>query len=253
MKVLLVDDEALARQRLCRILSRIAAIREVRECSSGREAIALLTEESFDLVLLDIRMRDMDGFDVVAEVRPGNMPPVIFVTAFHEFALRAFDVHALDYLLKPASESRMREAVEWARRTAGPTRPELQEVLNKLARERDHAAADWLMIKSGGEAPVLRVSEIDLFESAGNYVYIHADGERWLHRESLVSLEQRLDPTMFVRIHRSTIVNLGSVQSVEPIAAGDYEVHMQDGRQVRMSRTYRSAFMDLVDRAGTAA
>lgn len=253
MRVLVVDDERLARRRLCRMLEAIPGIDQIRECSDGREAIAALSAESFDLVLLDIRMRELGGFDVVAEIGPENMPPVVFVTAFDEFAVRAFDVHALDYLLKPVSASRLREAVERARRAPDSLRAELRTVVEELVSERERPGAEWLMIRGAGEAPVLRVSEIEMFEAAGNYVYVHAGGKRWLHRESLVSLEQRLDPHVFVRIHRSTIVNLGSVQSVEPIAAGDYEVHMQNGRQVRMSRTYRSAFMERVDRAGTAA
>lgn len=249
MKVLIVDDESLARQRLSRMVDAMPEVEQVVECRDGKEAITALTSDPYDLVLLDIRMRGVDGFDVLEEVGPERMPPVIFVTAYDEFAVRAFEVHAMDYLQKPVSVDRLREAVERVFEAPEPRESNLANLIRELSATADRPVTPWLMIREPGKAQVLRTSEIEMFEAAGNYVYVHHGDERVLHRESLTSLEGRLDSRRFVRIHRSTIINLASVKSIEPIAAGDYEVHLHSGKTTRMSRTYRQSFMDLVDAA----
>lgn len=252
MDVLVVDDEELARQRLVRMLGDLDVVREVIECSAGADAVRVLARGSFDLVLLDIQMRDLDGFQVIEQVGIGAMPPVVFVTAHDEFAVRAFQCHALDYLLKPVSRDRLSEVVDRVGRTSSPGGRELSRLVTQLTGASEGSSSRWILVRESGEARVLPTSEIERIEAAGNYVYLHHLGSRLLHRESLASLERRLGSD-FIRIHRSTIVNIGCIQSVEPIVAGDYRLHLRSGKTTRLSRNYRQAFMERVDPSGQGA
>jgi two-component system LytT family response regulator len=245
MRALVVDDEALARRRLSRMLRKLPDIAEVQECVDGKDAVAMLETRGFDLALLDVRMRTMDGFEVIEQVGYGSMPPVIFVTAFDDFAIRAFDVQAVDYLVKPVSSERLEQAVHRTRHAPQRIAQDLSGVLRDLASEaRSRSAArKWVMIRDQGQARLIPSSEIAVVSAAGNYVYLETTRRKTLHRESMSSLESRLDPNEFVRIHRSTIVNIDFIEHLEPTGAGDYQVTMRTGQKVRLSRTYRDAFM----------
>ncbi len=246
MRVLVVDAERPARERLTRLLERLPVVEAVTACRDGQSAVALLTSEGYDLILLDIQMRGLDGGGIIAQLRSGNAPPVVFLTAYDESTVRAFEANAIDYLLKPVDEDRLREAVERARTPARLDRSASARPAAPAGAALARRHSEWLLVKEPGEVRIIPMDEVDLFEAAGNYVYVHRERERLLHRESLASLESRLDPTRFVRIHRSAIVNVGSVKSLEPIAAGDYRVHLHSGRETRLSRTYRQSFIDRV-------
>ena len=256
IKTLIVDDEALARRRLRRLLEAEREADVVGEAANGRDAITAIRELQPDLLFLDVQMPEMDGFGVLEEVGAEQMPAVIFVTAFDQYAVRAFEVHALDYLLKPFDADRLRGAFERARQHLagnGSQAPASQQqqimaLLETLAAERRDAPlgsrpperpADRLMIKSAGRVYFVKVSEIDYVEAAGNYVRLHVGKDAHLLRETMNGVEARLDSGQFLRIHRSTIVNLDRVKEMQPWFSGEYVVIMKDGTQLKLSRGYR--------------
>jgi two-component system LytT family response regulator len=262
IRVLLADDEPLARRRLLRFLRSEPDADVVAECASGAEAARLLREgEPVDLALLDVQMPDLDGFGVIAEVGAERMPPVIFVTAYDAYALRAFEVHALDYLLKPVTADRFREAFTRAREhldrasTASMGRRLKALLANVLASEQGpngsgsgepmampperQRYADRLTIKDNGRVFFVRVTDVDWFEAHGNYVRVHVGTTTHLIREALSVVEASLSPDRFARIHRSTVVNIDRIRELQPWFAGDYIVLLKDGTQLKLSRTYR--------------
>ena len=256
IKTLIVDDEALARRRLRRLLEAERDADVVGEAANGRDAISAIHELQPDLLFLDVQMPEMDGFGVLEEVGAEQMPAVIFVTAFDQYAVRAFEVHALDYLLKPFDADRLRGAFERARQHVanGGQAPQNQQqqimaLLESLAAERrdpgpggaraPERPADRLMIKSSGRVYFVKVSEIDYVEAAGNYVRLHVGKDAHLLRETMNGVETRLDSGQFLRIHRSTIVNLDRVKEMQPWFSGEYVVIMKDGTQLKLSRGYR--------------
>jgi two-component system LytT family response regulator len=261
IRVLLADDEPLARRRLLRFLRSEPDADVVAECASGAEAARVLREgEPVDLALLDVQMPDLDGFGVIAEVGAERMPPVIFVTAYDAYALRAFEVHALDYLLKPVTADRFREAFTRAREhldrasTASMGRRLKALLANVLASEQGpdgggagpapiiperQRYADRLTIKDNGRVFFVRVNDVDWFEAHGNYVRVHVGTTTHLIREALSVVEASLSPDRFARIHRSTVVNIDRIRELQPWFAGDYIVLLKDGTQLKLSRTYR--------------
>ena len=262
IRVLLADDEPLARRRLLRFLRSEPDADVVAECASGSEAARVLREgEPVDLALLDVQMPDLDGFGVIAEVGAERMPPVIFVTAYDAYALRAFEVHALDYLLKPVTADRFREAFTRAREhldrasTASMGRRLKALLANVLAAEQGpngagagepmampperQRFADRLTIKDNGRVFFVRVTDVDWFEAHGNYVRVHVGTTTHLIREALSVVEASLSPDRFARIHRSTVVNIDRIRELQPWFAGDYIVLLKDGTQLKLSRTYR--------------
>jgi two-component system LytT family response regulator len=243
IKTLIVDDEPLARRNLRLLLSKDPQIEILDECRNGREAVKAINTLSPDLIFLDIQMPEMDGFDVLAHVGPENIHAIIFVTAFDQYALKAFDVHALDYLLKPFDDERFAHALQRAK-----TQIEAREInrlskrLLALLEERESerktppeqsSYLTRVMIKAAGRVVLLKVDEIDFIEADGNYAKLH------LLREKMNDLEGQLDPARFVRIHRSVIVNLDRIKEMHPHFNGDYIVVLEDGRQLRLSRTRR--------------
>ncbi|HUF25428.1 MAG TPA: LytTR family DNA-binding domain-containing protein [Gemmatimonadaceae bacterium] len=265
IKTLIVDDEALARRRLRRLLEAERDADVVGEAATGPEAIAAVRELRPDLVFLDVQMPEMDGFAVLQELDAAEVPAVIFVTAFDQYAVRAFEVHALDYLLKPFDAERLRGAFARARRqlngaAAGAgagTEDQQQQIMRLLEsiaaerREQGHAGArasekpaDRLMIKSSGRVYFVKVGEIDYVEAAGNYVRLHIGKDAHLLRDTMSGVEARLDPSQFLRIHRSTIVNLDRVKEMQPWFSGEYVVIMKDGKQLKLSRGYRDRLDD---------
>ncbi len=242
IRTLIVDDEPLARSRVRELLETQPDVEVTGECGNGREAIGAIRGETPDLVYLDVQMPEVTGFEVLEALEPAAAPAVVFVTAFDQFAVRAFEVHAVDYLLKPfdrerflASLERAREAV--GRRREGRVDERLGALLADLGAQRRYLKR--LLVKNGSRTVLLQAGEIDWIESAGNYVRVHVGRERHLLRETMTTLEERLDPERFIRIHRSTIVNLDRVRELEPYFHGDYVVRLNDGTRLTMSRTYR--------------
>jgi two-component system LytT family response regulator len=250
IKTIIVDDEPLARRNLRVLLERDPQIEILDECRNGREAVKAINTLSPDLIFLDIQMPEMDGFDVLAHVGPEHIQAIIFVTAFDQYALKAFDVHALDYLLKPFDDERFARALERAKsQMAAREINQLSERLLALLEEReterkgsskpDERYLTRLMIKASSRMMLLKVDEIDFIEADGNYAKLHAGRKTHLLREKMNDLEGRLDPAKFVRIHRSIIVNLERIKEMHPHFNGDYVVVLDDGRQLRLSRTRR--------------
>ena len=249
IKTLIIDDEPLARRNLRLLLEKDPQIEILEECPNGREAVKAINTLSPDLIFLDIQMPEMDGFDVLERVGPDRIHAIIFVTAFDQYALKAFDVHALDYLLKPFDDERFANALERAKsqieaREIDRLSKRLLALLEERESERKAPRGEKnyltrLMIKVSGRVTLLKVEEIDFIEADGNYAKLHVGRKSHLLREKMNDLEGRLDPAKFVRIHRSAIVNLDRIKEMHPHFNGDYVVVLEDGRQLRLSRTRR--------------
>jgi two-component system LytT family response regulator len=250
IRTLIVDDEPLARRNLRVLLEKDPQIEIVDECRNGREAVKAINSLSPDLIFLDIQMPELDGFDVLARVGPEQIQAIIFVTAFDQYALKAFEVHALDYLLKPFDDERFAFALRRAKsqieaREINRISKRLLALLEERESQRSEDATGdkgyltRLMIKASGRVVLLKVGEIDFIEADGNYAKLHVGRKAHLLREKMHDLEGRLDPAKFVRIHRSVIVNLDRIKELHPHFNGDYIVVLEDGRQLRLSRTRR--------------
>jgi two-component system LytT family response regulator len=240
MRVLIVDDEPLACERLRTLLAAEPGIEIAGECHDGRSALQAIRDLAPDLVFLDVQMPEMDGFAVI-EALP-SPPAVIFVTAFDQFAIRAFEVCALDYLLKPFDRERFAKALargraECERRSASDLGARMQSLLAELRGRKKYL--DRIVIRAGGRVIFLRAEELDWIEAAGNYVRLHSGAEEYLYRETLSRMEAALDPACFARIHRSTIVNTERIKELHPLFRGDYTVVLRDGRRLTLSKPYR--------------
>jgi two-component system, LytTR family, response regulator len=251
IRTLIVDDEPLARERIVDMLVGDAEVAIIGECGDGLAAVAAIEAHKPDFVFLDVQMPELDGFGVLEAIE--QTPVIIFVTAYDQYALRAFEVHALDYLLKPFDRERFDKALRRAKRQiererAGTMNRELVALLADLkSRPRP---LERLVIKAGGRVFFLRVDEIDWIEAAANYVKLHAGGEAHLLRETINGLAAKLDPDKFLRVHRSIIVNLERVKEMQPWFHGDYVIIMQDGAQLTSSRNYREQLRKLLSKSG---
>ncbi|HKX28349.1 MAG TPA: LytTR family DNA-binding domain-containing protein [Blastocatellia bacterium] len=250
IRVLIVDDEPLAREGIQMRLKSEPEIEVIGECRNGREAVAVISRDQPDLVFLDIQMPRMDGFAVIEALGVDRMPHVIFVTAYDEHALRAFEVHALDYLLKPIDGARFRESLMRARdRIRGKNleaiAAQLQQMMAALKGEKSYL--ERLSIKSGGRILFLGVDEIDWIEAADNYVQVHAGSASHLLLATMNTLEHRLNPQQFLRIHRSTIVNLNRIKELHPMFHGEYRVILQDDTQLTSGRSYSKNLQRLLN------
>ncbi|MBL0890394.1 MAG: response regulator transcription factor [Gemmatimonadaceae bacterium] len=274
VRVLIVDDEALARQRVRRLLQNEADVEVVGEAETGRDAVAMIRELQPDLVCLDVQMPGLDGFGVLEELDGGPVPMVLFITAYDEHAQRAFDVHAVDYVLKPVDADRFRAAFDKARKqranaVAAERLGELLETVRRLADGSAAAAggvadlaaglsaggasaaagavpgagngryASRILVKQDGRMFFVKTTEIDWIEADRNYVRLHVGKTAHTIRERISHLEETLDPRLFARIHRSTIVNLNRVREMQQWFSGDYVVILEDGTRLRLSRHYR--------------
>jgi two-component system, LytTR family, response regulator len=239
VRALIVDDEAIARRRMRRLLRAIGDVEIAGECGDGQSALDAIGAIAPDLVFLDVQMPGLDGFDVVAQLDPERTPAVVFVTAFDRYALKAFDVHAVDYLLKPIAPSRLRLAVERARNRLlhGGNQPGILTLVREI-RERPRYLTR-LAVRARGRIVMIDVDAIDWIQAADNYVTVHAAGREYLLRETLATLERQLDPSLFVRIHRSTIAALGRIVELHPSSHGDFEVRLRDGTELTLSRSWR--------------
>ena len=252
IRTLVVDDEPLARERLLSLLSAEADIEVVGQCRDGEEAVTAIMDHSPDLVFLDVQMPAMNGFEVIDAVGPERMPLVIFVTAYDQHALRAFQVRALDYVLKPFDRERFQEALQRAR--AHIQRDETGDLGRRLLAlvkdlRRDQPKTDRLVVKSGGRLFFLRADEIDWIEAAGNYVRLHVGTTSHLLRETMNAIEGRLDPEKFFRIHRSRIVNMERIQEMQPWLNGEYAVVLRTGTRLTLSRGYREKLQERLARS----
>jgi two-component system LytT family response regulator len=241
MKVVIVDDELPARTRLRRLVADQGDIEIVAECGDGANAVQSIEAKTPDLVLLDIQMPELDGFDVLQALDMPRLPEIIFVTAFDQYALRAFRVHALDYVLKPVEADRLNEALAHARLRLAERRSGDDAGLPALLREltRDRPYLSRVPVRLDGRVRVVDLTDVDWIGAADNYVGLHSGSREFLVRDSIARFEERLDPQQFVRIHRSTIVRLDRISELIPDLHGDFHVRLKDGTVLAMSRTFR--------------
>lgn len=252
LRTVVVDDEPLARQFLTLLLSEYDDVEVITECEGGREAIAYLKSESADLLFLDVQMPKVDGFDVVEQIGLQHLPPTIFVTAYHEHAVRAFDVHAVDYLTKPVDPERLATALDRVRKkiaaeTALLTQEQLSAVLSGLrgSAAEPNSYASRFLVKDGEKEILLPVEKIEWIEAATYYCCLHANGRSYMLRETITELSNTLDPKRFVRIHRSSIVNLDHIREIYREGHGDGSVVLINGRKLRMSKIGRQKVVEL--------
>ncbi len=251
IRTLVVDDEPIARERIMSLLQQENDVEVVGECSDGVQAVSAIQQQSPDLVFLDVQMPGTDGFGVIQNIGADRMPTVVFVTAYDEYALKAFEVHALDYLLKPFGKDRFQETLKHARehldrRRAGDLGRRLLALVQDLKPETQRR--DRLVVKSGGRVFFLRTDEIDWIEAAGNYVRLHLGEESHLFRETMNGMEGRLDSRRFVRIHRSRIVNTERIKELQPWFNGEYVVILRNGTRLTLSRGYREKLQEQLGR-----
>lgn len=242
IRALIVDDEALARARLRKLLAGAPEVEVLGECANGRDAIAFIRERRPDLVFLDVQMPEVSGFDVLRALPAEVWPAVIFVTAYDQHAIEAFEVHALDYLLKPFTQARLLAAVQRACQHLGARNLErINQQLTELLQvaKPDRTYLNRLAVKTGNQTVFVRIEDVDYVESAANYAVVHTRAENHILRETLTNLENKFPPHLFLRISRSTLVNLERVKSLQAGARGEYFVVLGDGRQLLMTRSIR--------------
>jgi two-component system LytT family response regulator len=242
VRVVVADDEPLARRRLVRLLEEEPDAELVSACANGAEAVEAIRLRAPDVLFLDVQMPALDGFGVLASLRDTPVPAVVFVTAHDSYALQAFEANALDYLLKPFDAERFHRAYLRAKErlrtpAADPNAEKLAELLETLARPR--AGADRIAVRSDGKVYFVRAADIDYIEAASNYVRLHTGKNEHLLRESLTSIEGRLDPARFLRIHRTTIINVERIRELQPWFSGEFIAILTDGTRLKVSRGYR--------------
>ena len=247
LRAVLVDDEPLARERLRSLLEEEPDVELVAECADGAEAVSAVRREKPDLLFLDVQMPGMDGFEVLQALEPAHLPAVVFVTAHDRYALRAFDHHALDYLLKPFDRRRFASALERARLDLRADRSGRRILALVADLRRENRPAQRIVVKTLGRVFFLRPSEVDWMEAAGNYVRLHVGEETYLVRDTMKEMESRLDPDMFVRIHRSRMVNLDSVRELQPWFHGEYIVILTTGTQLTTSRRHSARLQEMLE------
>lgn len=248
IRTVIVDDEPLARRGIRALLKEEKDFEIISECGNGREALAVIEEHKPDLVFLDVQMPELSGFDVLAAIGVQRMPAVIFITAYDKYAMRAFEVHALDYLLKPLDGDRFTSALQRARlqlerKSVHDLSRRLQSLLDDLKPTQKYT--ERLVIKAAGRIFFLDVAEIVWIEAADNYVRLHAGRESHLLRETMTSLEKRLDPDQFVRVHRSRIINVRQLKELQPLFRGEYDIMLRDGTRLESGRGYRDNLQKL--------
>ncbi|HLY43244.1 MAG TPA: LytTR family DNA-binding domain-containing protein [Terracidiphilus sp.] len=240
--ILVADDEQPARQRIIDLLRRDSQICEIIEASDGLAAVERIQTRRPDLVFLDVQMPELNGLEVIHQVGAEHMPLTVFVTAYDEHAIRAFEANALDYLLKPFSDERFEMTmVRVGDRMDERSMREFGERMLRMmsAAPGENRRLDRLVVKSGGSTRFVRVADIDWIEAAGVYANLHVGGKELLYRAALNDLAERLDPVRFIRVHRSAIVNIESILRLEPISHGEFEAILKDGSRSKISRTYR--------------
>ena len=265
IRTMIVDDESLAREGIALRLKKYADIEIIAECKNGREALQVAQELEPDLMFLDIQMPGLDGFEVVAQLQGDNMPLVVFVTAFDKYAIDAFEVHAIDYVLKPVEEKRLQTAIERVRihrqqSDADNQKKRLIDLISNITGqsaiqvnqmvEDDEidtpAYPEKIAIKDSGVTTLLPIVDITWIEAAGDYMCIHSGSKVHVMRSTMKQLEAKLNPTIFQRIHRSTIVNLDYIEKICSHINGEYFLILKDGSRIKMSRSYRDKIKHIV-------
>jgi two-component system LytT family response regulator len=250
IRALVVDDEPLARKFIRRLLKDEPAVEVVGECGDGRQAVAAIHTHRPDLVFLDIQMPELDGLAALEAVAPGRMPQVIFTTAYEQYALRAFELHALDYLLKPFDQARFMRALQHAKERLGDERARAEEhrqvaALLENIKERPRFL-ERLFVKAEGRIVCVRADEIDWLEADDKYVHLHAGRKNYMVRQTLSGMEAQLDPQRFLRIHRSALVNVERIAELRPLVGGEHTVLLTDGTELTLSRTYKDRLFALL-------
>lgn len=245
MRVLIVDDEPLIRSGIKRQLSLMRSVEVIGECGSVGEAVGRLAERDVDLVLLDVQLPDGTGFDVIERVGPKSMPPVVFVTAYDTFAIQAFELNAIDYLLKPFDDTRFRLSLDRARTRLSQSGAFIEQ-LESLLDARNTRWLQRVVVRNEDRFDLVPVSSIDWIESANNYAVLHCGNKNYLLSETLTNLEQRLDPRHFLRIHRRRIVQLSRVVTLHPLPGGAYDLELSGGLRIPSGRQYRDAIQGVL-------
>lgn len=254
IRTLIVDDEPTARRGVRLLLANDPSIDVIGEATGGIEAAEIILREKPDLVFLDVQMPDCDGFQILTRVGVARIPVLVFITAYDEYALRAFEVNAVDYLLKPYDDARFAAALRRAKdevrhREVDAVNARLNRLLQFLENATPPDTDDRILVKSSGEIFFLKATEIDWIEAEGDYMKFHVAGKTHLMRETMARLEARLDPKKFIRIHRSTIVNVDRMRKLSPSFAGEYAVILHDGTKLRLSRGYQERIAGLLKQA----
>ena len=252
IRVAIADDEPLARERLRSMLEGRDGYTIVAECADGAEAIAAMSEDGIDLLFLDVQMPGLNGFQVLESMGAARLPIIVFVTAFNDYALRAFDVSALDYLLKPFDRDRFDKTLTRVEERVAANghsgmSGELREFLRTLSKAAAPAHLSRFSVKTNGEIYFVRAEDVDWIDAEGNYVALHSGGRVHLVRDTIKSLEDSLDPAKFVRIHRSAIVNVEKLRKLQPHFHGEYVITLQDGTTLTSSRSYSDRLRTLLD------
>jgi two-component system LytT family response regulator len=249
IRTLIIDDEPLARRRVRILLSADADFEILDECANGRDAIAEILAQKPQLIFLDVQMPEINGFDVIEALGESALPMVIFVTAYDKYAVRAFEVHAVDYLLKPFDRARFNKAIEQVKLRLKSEEADTLSTRTLALLESFRARTNYLerfIIKTGGRVFFIKTDEIDWLEAEGKYVRLHTGKESHLLREAIGNIEARLDPKKFLRIHRSHIVNIERIKELEPWFHNEYRVILRDGTKLMMSRSCRKRLGELL-------
>lgn len=252
MRTIIADDEPLARRKLRLMLGSEPGVQIVAECENGAQTVRALSTYKPDLLMLDVQMPDLDGFEVLSSVPQNEAPVVIFTTAYDRHAVRAFEEHALDYLLKPFDEERLHRAIDRVRSELLKKSDQKMtySLLNYLSKGVEKSRSDHrLVIKTGGRVVFLSCDEVDWVEAAANYVRLNVGKQSYLLREGIGQIAERLDPDQFIRIHRSVIVNIQKIKELQPVNSGEYIVVLKDGKELSCSRGYRAGLQRFVERA----
>ena len=266
IRTIIADDESRARKGLLARLKEYPAIHIIGECSTGQEAVDAINAHSPELVFLDIQMPGMNGFDVLQHIAPGNLPIIVFVTAYNEYAIKAFEHHAFDYILKPIDEERLRKTIhhisdEVAHRNIRAYGEKIEMMLkdysalldrnndgSTLSRHRDRKYVQRFMIKSPSRITIVSAEEIYWIESTGDLVHLHTRDKKYIYRKTMVALEEELDPKQFIRVHRSAIVNIAKVKQLYPVSHGDFDIQLENEIKLRLSRTHRPLFQEALEK-----
>ena len=242
IRVLIVDDESLARKFIRRMLKDDQEVEIVGECGNGKDAVTQIRRQDPDLVFLDVQMPEMDGFSVLEAVGVDRLPEIVFTTAYEQYAIRAFELHALDYLLKPFDRARFKDAMRHAKerfhyRQLDDGRAQIGALLENVKRRSQYL--DRLIVKAGGRIRFVKTDDISWIEADDKYVHLHFGKSAQMVRQTLGAMETQLDPAKFLRIHRSAIVNIERIQELQPMFSGEHAVVMEDGTRLTLSRKYR--------------
>ncbi len=256
IKTIIADDEPLAREKIRNLLEEDPDIELIGECADGIETVTAIRNQQPDLVFLDVQMPELDGFGVLKALSDSDLPTLIFVTAYDQYALRAFEVHALDYLLKPFDRERFQKALQRAKEhirkeKSGEVNEKLLTLLEDLKSEKsnnhERKYLDRLVIKAGGRVTFLKTEEIDWIEAAGNYIRLYIGKDSHLLRDTMNNIQTKLDPEKFLRIHRSTILKINRIKELQPWYHGEYVVTLENGKQLTSSRSYRHQLSKLLE------